>query len=297
MKKISIVAFVILLLTLPLLSARLKVVGTYQYIRDLTEKLGGDRVTVQSMTNGKWDPHVIIPKPSLIAIARTADLLIMNGAQLEIGWLPSVLRQANNPRIMPSKKGFLDLSNYVELIQVPDSVSRAQGDIHPAGNPHFYLGPQNIPPIARAIHRKLCEIDPDHQSHYARLYEQFTTRWQEHKARWDRAMAPLKGNRYIEFHKNQDYFLLHFGLEITGTVEPLPGIPPTSRHTLELINRLNKTPVTAILHDVYHSIKCSRMIGGKTGTPVIIMPHDVGAVKEAEDIFSLFDVMVERLTR
>ena len=151
---------------------KLRIVTTYPYMKDITDRIGKDKVKVIALSPGNWDPHVIVPRPSLIAKVRRADLLIINGAQLEIGWIPPVIRQANNAKVMPSKKGFLDLSTFVKLIQVPDSVSRAQGDIHPAGNPHFHLDPHNIPLIANAIADKLIDLDPDNMEYYSKNKEE-----------------------------------------------------------------------------------------------------------------------------
>jgi zinc/manganese transport system substrate-binding protein len=279
------------------LLARLRVVTAYPYIKDIADQIGKDKVKVIALARGNWDPHVIVPKPSLIAKVRRADLLIINGAQLEIGWIPPVVRQANNAGVMPGKKGFLDLSNFVKLIQVPDSVSRAHGDIHPAGNPHFCLDPCNIPLIVKAIADKLIELDPANLDFYKKNRETFISHWKIKMAEWDQKMAPLKGTKYIEFHKNMDYFTQRYGLIILDTIEPLPGIPPTSKHTIELIQKLKHEKISKILHDVYHSAKCTKLISQKTSVPWVVMPHDVGSLKEIGNISMLFDELVERLTK
>jgi zinc/manganese transport system substrate-binding protein len=279
------------------LSAKLRVATAYPYIKDITDQIGKDKVKVIALASGYWDPHVIVPKPSLIAQVRRADLLIINGAQLEIGWMPQVIRQANNAKVMPSRKGFLDLSNFVELIQVPDSVSRAQGDIHPAGNPHFHLDPDNILILAEAIADKLIELDSENMEFYNKNRDEFLNAWKIKIAEWEEKLKPIKGTKYIEFHKNLDYFLQRFGLVVLDTIEPLPGIPPTSKHTIELINKMKSENVTKILHDVYHSSKCAKLISEKTDVPWIVIPHDVQAVNEVKDLFSLYDEIVERLVK
>lgn len=296
MKKV-IFLFISFLLVCNLLSAALRVVTAYPYMKGLVDQIARGKVSVSALSQGKWDPHVIVPMPSLIARVRRADLLIINGAQLEIGWMPPVINQANNAEVMPSKKGFLDLSTFVELIQVPDSVSRAQGDIHPAGNPHFHLNPDNILILAEAIAGKLIELDPDNGEFYEQNRREFDTRWRSKISEWENRLAPLKGCQYVEFHKNLDYFLLRFGMIVVGTIEPLPGIPPTSRHTIEMIQKLKSMEVKKILHDVYHSTKCTRLISEKSGVPWTIIPHDIGAVDEVKDIFSLYDTIVERLLK
>lgn len=277
--------------------AQLKVVTSYPYIKDIAERIGKDKIDVFALSKGNWDPHVIVPKPSYIARVRNADLLIINGAQLELGWIPPLLRQANNPNVMPAKRGFLDLSNYVQLIQVPDSVSRAQGDIHPAGNPHYCTDPYNIPLIARGITEKLCEILPENGSFFKENLNEFVGKWEKKIEEWGKEMAPLKGKKYIEYHRNTDYFLERYGLIVVGTVEPLPGIPPSSKHTIEIIEKVKSEQVVKLLHDVYHSPKCTQLISKKTGIPWVVLPQDVNAVKEANDIFLLFDQLVGRLLK
>ena len=279
------------------LFATLRVVTAYPYMKDITDRVGKDKVKVIALAPGNWDPHVIVPKPSLIAQVRKADLLIINGAQLEIGWMPPVVRQANNAKVMPGKRGFLDLSNFVKLIQVPDSVSREHGDIHPAGNPHFYLDPYNIPILTNAITDKLIDLDPDNMDIYNKNKQEFLAQWKIKTAEWDKKMAPLKGKKYIEFHKNIDYFMERYGLIVLDTIEPLPGIPPTSKHTIELIKKLKSEKVTKILHDVYHSSKATKLVSQKTNVPWIVLPHDVFSIKKIKDIFILFDELVERLIK
>jgi len=275
--------------------AKIKVATTYPYIADITQKIAKDKANVISLANGNLDPHFITPKPSLIVKLRDADLLIINGAHLEIGWLPPLIRQANNPKINPNTNGFLDLSNFVELIQKPENVSRAGGDVHPEGNPHFHLNPNNIPIIADAITQRLCEIDNGNCGFYKQNLNDFKKQFSEKKKIWDEKMKSLKGSKVYEYHRLYDYFLTNYQIIVAGTLEPLPGIPPTSKHLQNLIE--NSKDVKFILQDVYHSQDSAKFVSSKTGIPVIILPHDVGAVPEAKDIFSLFDIMVERLTR
>lgn len=295
MKK-TIIILICFFISFNLLS-KLRVVTTYPYMKDITDRIGKDKVNVIALSPGNWDPHVIMPKPSLIAKVRRADLLIINGGQLEIGWIPPIIRQANNAKVMPSKKGFLDLSNFVRLIQVPNSVSREQGDIHPAGNPHYHLDPHNIPILTNAIADKLIDLDPDNMEYYSKNKEEFLNLWKIKIAEWEKKLAPLKGMKYLEFHKNFDYFLERYGLIVLDTIEPLPGIPPTSKHTIELIKKLKNEKVAKILHDVYHSSKCTKLISQKTNVPWVIIPHDVLAIDNIKDLFSLYDEIVDRLIK
>jgi zinc/manganese transport system substrate-binding protein len=280
-----------------LASARpLHVVAAYPYIGDLVEKIGGSNVRVFSLARGDYNPHVIIPRPSFIAHIRGADLLIISGAQLEIGWMPPLLRQANNPAVQTGEPGFMDLSQYVTLIDVPTSVSREQGDVHPEGNPHFYLDPENILPIAKAIKDKLIQLDSRNASYYESRYREFSDLWGKKLVEWTQKMAPLRNTRVVEYHKNYDYFLRRYKLQIAGTVEPLPGIPPTSKHIEHLEAVLTAAPARFILQDVYNPDDASRHLAEKLNMKLVVLPHDVGSVKETNSIFSLFDELVRRMT-
>jgi zinc/manganese transport system substrate-binding protein len=279
------------------LSSRLQVVTTYPYMADIVEKIGGERVRAIPLARGDYNPHVIIPKPSYIAKLRRADLLVINGAQLEIGWLPPILKQANNGDIQPGEKGFLDLSSCIRLIDVPTSVSRELGDVHPEGNPHFCLDPDNIVPIAKIVAEKLCEIDPESKVAYRANYAEFEKTWEQKTKEWEEKMTSLRGAKVIEYHKNYDYFLRKFGLIVAGTIEPLPGIPPTSKHIGEVEKLIEHDNIHCILQDVYNPQDASKYLSRKFGVEMIIFPHDIGAVKEIEGIISLFDEMVRRITQ
>lgn len=277
-------------------SQALRVVTSYPYIADLVRQVGKDHVQVHALAQGNWDPHTVIPKPSMIAQLRKADLLIINGAQLEIGWLPPLLNQANNPRIQIGTRGLLDLSQYVELIEIPTSISRAQGDVHPEGNPHYYLDPERIPFLAKAIADRLGELHPSSNAFYQHNFEIWQDAWKKKMEDWKNQMAPLKGTRVIEYHKIFDYFLQRYGLILLGTVEPLPGIPPTSRHIDALGKILTTQPVRFILHDVYHPDSASKHVSQKFGIPMKIIPHDLGALPNITTLEELFDEIVRRLT-
>ena len=275
---------------------QLHVVATYAYIGDIAQRIGKDRVEVVSLARGDYDPHFIIPKPSYIAKVRTADLLIINGAQLEIGWLPQIIRQANNGTVQPGERGFLDLSMHIHLIDVPTSVSRELGDVHPDGNPHFFLDPDNTLIIAKTIAERLSELDPDNQTFYEQNEKEFDTLWQEKMKGWEAALQPLKGTKVIEYHKIFDYFFKRFGFQLVGTIEPLPGIPPTTRHIAEVEELVKREGVKFILQDVYNPQDASQYLSRKLNVKLIILPHDVGSVREADNVFSVFDVIVRRLT-
>lgn len=288
---------ILLSFSLPILYAEeLNVATTYPYIASIVQQIGGDRVEVQALANGDWDPHVIVPRPSYIAKLRGADLLIMNGAQLEIGWLPPLMHQANNPKINVGSPGLLDLSRSVKLIEVPVGVSRAQGDIHPEGHPHFGLDPVNIPILSKAITERLSELDPAGKSLYQNNNKTFTDKWNSKLAEWNAKMEKVRGITVIEYHKLYDYFLRRYNIKLLGTIETLPGIPPTSKHIADLEQMITPDSVRFILQDVYHPVDASRLLAEKYGIKLVTIPHDVGAVEEATDIFTLFDEITRRLT-
>jgi len=289
--------FLLLALFFAPLFAKVEVAATYPFIAALTKKVGGDNVDVVTLAKGNWDPHFVVPRPSLIRAVANADLLIINGAQLEIGWLPPLIRRANNAAIQPGTQGFLDLSRYVTLINKPASVSRAGGDVHPDGNPHFSTDPYVMPVLADAIAGRLAQIDPVHADAYAANAEAFRSEWQVKLEKWSREMAPLAGTKVVQYHMLYNYFLKRFGLESIGNIEPLPGISPSSRHTMELIERVRADKVTIILQDVYHNPKTAEFIAEKTGARVVMLPHDVGADHEADTLTHLYDTMIGKLLK
>jgi len=282
----------LMLLLLPLsLFAHLDIAVSYPYIGAITKVIGKNHVSTTVLAEGNWDPHFIVPRPSLIAKLRNADALIMNGGQLEIGWLPPLIKRANNPKTVPNTATFLDLSRSISFLQKPKSLDRAQGDVHPDGNPHFHLNPNNILILAQDIATFLSAIDGKHQAIYAENLKVFEQDWRTHLVRWQKNMASKKGMKVIQYHDNMAYFNDAYGLQTIGTIEPLPGIPPSSRHTLELIKTINTQKPCCIFHDVYHSTKTAQYISEKTGIPIILMPHDIGALESIDSLVALFDYL------
>jgi len=273
------------------LLAHLNIAVSYPYIGALTKAIGGDHIETVVLAKGNWDPHFIVPRPSLIAKVRNADALIMNGGQLEIGWLPPLLNRAGNPKSMPNAPTFLNLSHHVELINKPSSVDRKEGDIHPDGNPHFHLDPQNILVLADVIKKFLISIDGEHKAVYEKNYADFLGMWQKKLGMWQEKMADKKGLKVIQFHDNLAYFNKAYGLKNIGTIEPLPGIPPSSKHTMAIIELIKKENPCCILHDVYHATKTAEFISEKTGIKIVLMPHDIEALEEVQDLASLFDYL------
>lgn len=287
---------ILLVLILPLsLFAHLNIAVTYPYIGAITKIVGGEHISTVVLAKGNWDPHFIVPRPSLIAKVRNADALIMNGAQLEIGWLPPLVNRAGNQKTRPNTKTFLNLSHHVKLIDKPGVVDRKHGDIHPDGNPHFHLNPQNVIAIADIIKSFLISIDVEHREIYENNYNNFSKDWKQKLFHWNHKMEAKKGMKVIQFHDNLAYFNQAYGLESIGTIEPLPGIPPSSRHTIKLIKLIKKQKPHCILHDVYHSTKTAEYISSKTGLPVVLMPHDIGSLDSVEDLTSLFEYLTSAI--
>lgn len=278
------------------LMAEVKVTAAYPYIKSITEIIGGENVSVKSLARGDRDPHFVVPRPSLAAIIRRADLLIINGASLEAGWLAPVIRDSRNRNIQPGTNGYLDLSHHVGLIDKPAVLTRDHGDVHPEGNPHFALDPHNIPPAARAITAALSEIDPDNSGIYRDNLDSFLVQWNKKLQVWDKKLSGLDGKKVIQYHKTYNYLIRRYGMIPLAEIEPQPGIPPTSRHMKKIIDIADDRGADFIMADVYHPGRPVKYISSRSGLKIITIPHDVGAVEEATDIFGLFDTIVERLS-
>jgi len=291
MKKILLIT---LLLTTTIF-AKLNIATTYNYLGEVTKAIGGDLVKVDVLSNPKLDPHFITPKPSLIGKLRREDLLIINGGQLEIGWLPPLLKSANNGKINAGGSGFLDVSGAIDLIDKPTTVSRAYGDVHPDGNPHFAIDIHNIIPIAKLISMKLSIVDPSHKSTYEANYQTFATKMQDLANQLDNKYQSCRGKKVIQYHELFNYALNAYGVEKIADIEPLPGIAPSSKHTLEIIKSIKEQNIKTILQDVYHEKKTAQFISDKTGATVKIVPHDVGAVDGADDLESFYKMIGEQI--
>ena len=275
--------------------AQLNIATTYNYLGEVTKAIGGDLVKVDVLSNPKLDPHFITPRPSLIGKLRREDLLIINGGQLEIGWLPPLLKSANNGKINAGGSGFLDVSGAIDLIDKPTTVSRAYGDVHPDGNPHFAIDIHNIIPIAKLISMKLSIVDPSHKSTYEANYQTFATKMQDLANQLDNKYQSCRGKKVIQYHELFNYALNAYGVEKIADIEPLPGIAPSSKHTLEIIKSIKEQNIKTILQDVYHEKKTAQFISDKTGATVKIVPHDVGAVDGADDLESFYKMIGEQI--
>lgn len=287
---------ILILFLLPIsLLAELKIAVTYPYMGAVVKEVAKDNADVYVLARGNWDPHFVVPRPSLISKVRRADGLIINGGELEIGWLPPLIRRASNSKVAKGSLGYLDLSEYIEFLNKPTRLDRADGDIHPKGNPHFQLDPNNILKLAKIVKSYLTTLDPNHTKEYEKNYENFETLWVSKLKEWEKKMEDKKGMKVVQYHNNLAYFNKLYGLKTIGTIEPLPGIPPSSRHTIELIKTMKQQKPSYILHDVYHSTKTAEFISQKTGVPIIIMPHDIEALDEVENLVSLFDYLTSAI--
>ena len=277
------------------LSARINIDVTYATFGAVAKKIGGGYVKVTVLGSSKYDPHFIVPKPSLLAKLRRADLLIINGAGLELGWLPPLLRNANNAKIRNGASGLLDLSHYVSMINVPTTVSRAFGDVHAQGNPHYIIDPHNITIVAKVIGNKLSEIDPQNGVIYRDNLEKFLASWRIYLRRYDAQMQECQTKKVIEYHQLFNYFLKRYHIKSYGTIEPLPGISPSSKHTLSLINTMKEQKIKVILQDVYHEKKTANFIAEKADARVALIPHEVDALKDTETLERFYNTIKEHL--
>ena len=261
----------------------------------LATELGGDLVAAESATTPQQDPHYIQARPSLIAKTRRAALVICTGADLEVGWLPLLLRQAGNAAVQPGQPGNFSASDYVDMLDKPSSVDRALGDIHPYGNPHVQMDPRNIAKVATALAERLALLDASNAATYRQRYEDFAQRWQAAVERWTAAVAPLRGKQVVTHHKGWAYLENWTGLVEVGNLEPKPGLPPSAAHLADLLAQLKGKQVTAIIRSTYEDPKGSEWLAGRTQIPYVVLPHTVGSVPGADDLFGVFDVIVKTL--
>ncbi len=278
---------------------KLKVVTTTADPASLTREVGGDRVDVTSIAKGYQDPHFVEPKPSFLLLLRNADLLEVIGLDLEIGWLPPLLDQSRNNNIRPGSKGYLDLSRGVEILDRPTgAVSRAMGDVHPLGNPHYWLDPANAVRMAIQIEQKLEELDPAGAQYYQSRLNNFKVRINDANKRWTATLALYRGAKIVTYHNSWPNFAKHFGLNVVGYVEPKPGIPPSPSHTFELINLMKQQKVRAILMEPYFDLKTPQSIAQRTGATLLVIYPSVGGAKSGtDDYFQLFDYNIANLVK
>lgn len=277
--------------------SKLNVVTSTEDLASIAREVGGDRVAVTALAKGYQDPHFVDPKPSFILAVNRADLYIAVGRELEIGWLPPLVTSSRNARIQAGARGYLDASLNVRILEIPTGqITRAMGDVHPFGNPHYWLEPGNGRLMAQAIRNRLSEIAPADKAHFGQRYDDFDRRLAAAEARWDAAMAPYKGTKVVTYHRSWPNFMDRFGLEVIGYVEPKPGIPPSPGHTLELIDEMKRGGIKLIVIEPYFSLKTPQAIANQVaGGKVLILAPSVGGVKEVTDYIQLFEYNVSLL--
>jgi zinc/manganese transport system substrate-binding protein len=283
--------------TVHAVAAPLKVVTTTQDLEALVREIGGDKVQVEALARGYQDPHFVEPKPSFILKLHAADLLVAVGRELEAAWLPALITQARNSKIQPGSPGYLDASVTARILEIPTGqITRAMGDVHPLGNPHYWLSPGNGRRIAQAIQQKLSELDRANTAYFADRYADFDRRLTDGEKRWRADMAPYKGLKVVTYHRSWPNFAEEFGLDVIGYVEPKPGIPPSPSHTLDLINEMRRQSVKLILVEPYFDLKTPNAVARETGGKVLVLLPSVGGVKEVSDYLQLFEYNIRLLS-
>jgi len=285
-----------MMLAAPALAA-LNVFATLPEWGALVEELGGDKVKVYVATNALQDAHHVEAKPSLIARARNADLVVATGAELEIGWLPLVTQQAGNPAIQPGKPGYFEAAAYVTLLEKPTRLDRAEGDVHPGGNPHIQTDPRNIAKVAPPLAERLAQLDPSNAAYYRSRQKEFAERWSAAIAKWEKEAAPLKGMPVVVQHKAFTYLEIWLGLKEIAALEPKPGVEPTTAHLAEVLELLQRQPAKMVLRAAYQNGRASEWIAERAKINAVVLPFTVGGDEQAKDLYGLFDDTIARLLK
>jgi len=295
MRLLSFVTLAALALAAPA-KAAVNVMASTEDLADLTRQVGGDKIKVEAIARGYQDPHFVEAKPSFILKLAKADLLVVVGRELEIGWLPPLVQQSRNAKIQPGADGYLDASLTAKILEIPTGqITRAMGDVHPQGNPHYWLDPGNGRRVAKAIVDKLSKMDAADAAYFQSRYADFDKRLAEAEKRWDAQMASYKGLKIVTYHRSWPNFTERFGLDVIGYVEPRPGIPPSPSHTIDLIGEMKRQNVKILLVEPYFDLKTPQSIGRETGAKVVVMSPSVGGEKEITDYIALFDYDIKLL--
>jgi zinc/manganese transport system substrate-binding protein len=261
----------------------------------LSQELGGDKIKVSSATNALQDPHRIEARPGLIARTRNADLLVCTGLELEVGWLPVLVQQSSNAKIVQGQPGHFEAGSFVNRLDVPSKLDRSEGDVHAAGNPHIQQNPHNIALVGVALSKRLAELDPANAAYYQARQKDFATRWSAAMLRWEKQAAPLKGVAVVEHHKNMEYLMDWLGLRQVGTLEAKPGVEPSAAHLGELLTQLQRQPAKMVIRAAYQDARASKWLSEHAHIPAVELPFSVGADNKSKDLFALFDSTVQRL--
>ena len=277
--------------------AALSVFATVPEWGALTQELGGEDVTVYTATNALQDPHRVEARPSLIAKARAADLVVATGAELEVGWLPLVLQQSANARVRPGSPGYFEAAAQVPLLGKPTRLDRAEGDVHPQGDPHIQTDARNIGRVATALAQRLAQVDPAHATRYAARAKAFEERWSASISRWEQMAAPLKGTPVVVQHKGFTYLDAWLGLREVAALEPKPGMEPTTAHLAAVLSTLEAAPAKMVLRAAYQNDRPSQWLAQRTKINAVTLPFTVGGTDGAKDLFGLFDDTIDRLLK
>ena len=273
--------------------AKLAVVATLPWIASIAGAIGKDKLEIVTLVKPNQDPHMIEAKPSMILAARKADILMYNGLDLEIGYLPVLIESSRNSKVQPGRLGNFNCSQFVTVIEKPAAVDRSLGDVHPLGNPHYHLSPKNIGAIADGMAKRLSELDPTNASFYMGNASTFRTQLQQKLREWQ--AVPLSGKRFIAYHRFFEYLAGEFGFSLIGYIEAKPGIPPSAGHLQQLIDLSRQAKPDAILTTAYHGRRETDALSSRTGLTVIMVPHEVGSTVQAKDWFSLMDAVFASL--
>jgi zinc/manganese transport system substrate-binding protein len=261
----------------------------------LAKELGGDKASVYIATTALQDPHRIEARPSLIARARSADLMVCTGAELEIGWVPLLQTQSGNPKIQSGQPGYFEAASAVALIDKPERVDRSMGDVHAAGNPHIHLDPRNVAAVAAALASRMAGLDPGDAAYYRGRETSFLERWRQASDRWQKQAAPLKGMPLVVYHKDLSYLVSWLGMREIGSLEPKPGLPPTTAHLADLLARLRQAAAKAVVRSAYSDPRPAEWLATRAGIPAVTLAYTVGGTEQAKDLFSLYDDTLARL--
>jgi zinc/manganese transport system substrate-binding protein len=261
----------------------------------LTQQLAGNQASIYTATGALQDPHQVQARPSLIAKARSANLLVCTGAELEIGWMPVVLRESGNSAIQPGSSGNFEAAQYVAMLEVPTRLDRAEGDVHAAGNPHIQTDPRNFLPIAEALSQRLIQLDPANTAYYQQQLATFNQQWRAAIAKWEKQAAPLKGVPVIAHHKGFPYLNDWLGLKEVAELEPKPGMEPSAAYLGRVLNELQQHPARMVIRAAYQNERPSEWIAERAHIPAVMLPFTVGGTPQATDLFTMFDDTIQRL--
>jgi len=278
--------------------AKLRVVASIETLADLTRQVGGDRVDVTSLSRGYQDPHFVEAKPSLVLALNRADALVYVGLDLEVGWLPPLVQQSRNGRIQRGQAGNIDASSSIrpdDIPAVPSDQLRAMGDIHPLGNPHYWIPPKNARAVARLIAARLTAIDGAGAATYQAELAKFETRLTAKEKQWEAAAASLRGTRIVTFHKSWSYVARWLGLEEIGYIEPKPGVPPAASHTAQLVELMKKSGVKLVIVESFYPNTMARFVADNGHARLISAPSNVGATPAIKTYFDLVDAVIAAL--